>query len=875
MTQAPTKLQALDELRKGKQWVCFDKSKVPINPFTLRNAMSNKPGTWETYDVAETAYKADKERFLTTGRMFLKEQKITGIDLDKCIDEHGKLSLFGEDIVSRLNSYTEYSPSGRGLHIWVHGNIPKALAPSKYDGTNRVEMYDCERGFTVTGNHYKGTPTTIEDREEILLTIHSEITDRRQEAKAKQEKPRAAPLPKITQTHGDTFYGLKALKDECAILASTSEGGRNVQLNRSAYSLGQLVAGHELSRSTVERELSDAAARVGLDDSEIGSTLRSGIDAGMQSPRSAPAPQPQTATNGNGNALHDNLTARGEDTSPFYLTDLGNAERFKAKHGHKVRWCETWNKWAVFNGKCWEIDRSGQVDQLAKTTVRAIYQEATPEENNEQRKKIAKHAVASESSRAIRAMLDRAKSELPIIPEEFNRHLHLINCNNGTLDLKTGELRPHDAKDFLTRCIKINYNPLVPCNEWEQFLCTIFAGDCDLITFIHQALGMSLSGDTSEQCLFICHGNGSNGKTTMLEAVRNIMAGYGLAANIETFQVRKYEAVRNDIAEMYGARLVTASENTMGSRLNEAFIKKATGKEPLRARRLHENEFEFMPEFTLWLAVNHKPVVKDTTKGMWRRVHFIPFNVTFEEHQIDKRFVEKLLSNEIEGIFAWLVQGCIAWYAQGRLNVPKAVNEATQAYKAEMDTTANFLANECVFGEDERASTKELLERYEAWCVENGEHFHAKDLKRALNERRLHSKRGTGGAYVYHGVRLLATDETVNVSEGSERSEPKNSNISRDTTTLPKPSDFSSLPSLPSLPEHKNGKNGEGAFTKGKRDERGFLIICTIEGCIQRNTNGGNNMCEEHWQAYKQLMLIRAKSQSADINEVEKDQLTD
>ena len=211
---------------------------------------------------------------------------------------------------------------------------------------------------------------------------------------------------------------------------------------------------------------------------------------------------------------------------------------------------------------------------------------------------------------------------------------------------------------------------------------------------------MSLSGDTSEQCLFICHGNGSNGKTTMLEAVRIIMAGYGLAANIETFQVRKYETVRNDIAEMYGARLVTASENTMGSRLNEAFIKKATGKEPLRARRLHENEFEFMPEFTLWLAVNHKPVVKDTTKGMWRRVHFIPFNVTFEEHQIDKHFVEKLLSNESEGIFAWLLQGCIAWYTQGRLNVPKAVNEATQAYKAEMDTIANFLDNECLLCKD-------------------------------------------------------------------------------------------------------------------------------------------------------------------------------
>ena len=189
MMQVPTKIQALDELRQGKQWVCFDKSKVPINPITLRNAQSNNPSTWGTYVDAERAYNAKRERFLTIGRMFLKEQKITGIDLDKCIDEQGNLSPFGEDIVRRLNSYTEYSPSSRGLHIWVHGNIPQTLASSKYDDTNRIEMYDSKRGFTVTGNHYKGTTTTIENREEILLTTYYEITARRQGAKAKQEKP--------------------------------------------------------------------------------------------------------------------------------------------------------------------------------------------------------------------------------------------------------------------------------------------------------------------------------------------------------------------------------------------------------------------------------------------------------------------------------------------------------------------------------------------------------------------------------------------------------------------------------------------------------------------------------------------------------------
>jgi putative DNA primase/helicase len=842
MTTTPTKIQALDELRPGRQWVCFNQDKEPHNPLTcslVQGKLIEGSPEWASYEEAVKAWKANIGLFTGIGREFVKSQKITGIDLDHCIDEQGNLSPFAEDIVRRLNSYTEYSPSLRGLHIWVHGSIDKNLpADVEADGVNRLEMYDCKRYFTITGKHLEGTPTTIEDRYDELLAIHREHCATRQTAKAKREKPRSnASRQDFTQANGDTRYGLGALAKERVTLATTGEGGRNEQLNNSAFAMGQLIGGHELSRYTVERELSDAAAQAGLDEREIEGTLRSGIQAGMKSPRSAPTPQLQTATNGNGSTVSQNeQIATSQEQVSFNLTDLGNAERFKAKYGHKVRWCETWNKWVVFNDKCWEIDRSGRVDQLGKATVRAIYKEAAAEEDDDKRKKIVKHAAASESNRAVRAMLDRAKSELPITPEEFNTHLHLINCNNGTLDLRTGGLRQHNALDFLTRCIKLNYNPLAPCDQWKHFLNTIFAGDADLIKFIHQALGMSLSGDTSEQCLFICHGNGSNGKTTMLEAVRIIMAGYGLAANIESFQVRKNETVRNDIAELYGARLVTASENTIGSRLNEAFIKKATGKEPLRARRLHENEFEFMPELTLWLAVNHKPVVKDTTKGMWRRVHFIPFQVTFEEHQIDKHFVEKLLTHESEGIFAWLVQGCIAWYTAGRLNVPKAVKDATQAYKAEMDTTSNFLANECQFAEDERATTKELLERYESWCEENGEHYHAKDLKRALNERGLHSRRGTGGSYVYHGVRVLATDEIVNVSEGSEGSELKNSINTRDTTTLPKNLDFTSLPSLPSPSEHKNSKNSDGTFT-----------FCQVDECTALNGTVHNGLCKKHW----------------------------
>ena len=544
-------------------------------------------------------------------------------------------------------------------------------------------------------------------------------------------------------------------------------------------------------------------------------------DSWQRRPYNAPTPITETITplrivplqhtsdGDNGHVVLDlapvQLTQNG-----FNLTDLGNAERFAARYNNRVRWCETWNSWYVFNDRYWEKDIYGKVDQLAKATVRAIYKEASAEEDDAKRKQIVKHAMSSESSRAVRAMLDRAKSELPSTTSEYNTHIYLLNCKNGTLDLRTGELRPHNPHDLLTYCIKVNYNPLATCVKWEAFMGSIQQNNEGMITFLQQALGMSLCGDVSEQCLFMCHGLGSNGKTTMLEVVRTIMDDYGCAANIETFQMKQHEGINNDVAELYGTRFVNASETKVGSRLNEALVKKVTGKEPLRARRLHENEFQFMPEFTLWLSVNHKPVIKDDSKGMWRRVRFVPFLVTFEEKDLNPHLTEDLLE-ESEGILTWLVRGCLAWTRKGRLTIPDEVKAATEEYRVEMDVVTNFFADECIAtNSDAKVGTKQLLERFEHWCDEKSEKYDAKQLKKVLHDRGFKSERSTGGRYVWHGIGLLdhtdfatdfATDfEKVKVSEGSEGSELKNEVNTRSKNTSQKIGNFSSLPSLPSLP---------------------------------------------------------------------------
>jgi putative DNA primase/helicase len=444
----------------------------------------------------------------------------------------------------------------------------------------------------------------------------------------------------------------------------------------------------------------------------------------------------------------------------FNLTDLGNGERFAQRYQEKVCWCHTWKQWLIYNGAYWEKDEHSRIGKLAKDVVRAIYAEAGTMNEKENRTKVASHAIRSESNGAISAMLDRAKSELGVSPAQFNTQLHLLNCRNGTVNLETGELLPHNPADFITRCVDASYKPDADCPRWEKFIDTIFDHDAAMVAFIQQALGMSLSGSIQEQVFFLCHGVGSNGKTTMLEVARRILWLYAKQANIETFMVRKQEGISNDRAELYGARLVNASEMKLGSRLNEALIKKVTGGEPERARFLNSNEFEYMPEYTLWLAVNHVPEIKDTTNSIWRRVMYIPFTVVFEENhtdpekRIDPTLLQKLME-EKDGIFTWMVQGHMAWKKAGRLVAPQAVIDATSDYRAEMDTIGIFLQECCTTGKNLKVQAKYVYDAYKDWCVANGnEPVSLTEFGKSITEHG-YIKKKADGKVQYQGITLV------------------------------------------------------------------------------------------------------------------------
>lgn len=413
-----------------------------------------------------------------------------------------------------------------------------------------------------------------------------------------------------------------------------------------------------------------------------------------------------------------------ETIARFNLTDLGNAKRLIAKHGDKIRYCFAWKKWLVWDSKTWHIDNNGQILRLAKDTVKNIYVETVYSADSEGREKVAKWGVKSEDEKRIRSMVSLAQSEecVPISPCELDTDPYLLNCLNGTIDLRIGKLLQHDSKNFITKIIPVEYHPEATCPRWIEFLETIFNWNYDLIRFVQRAVGYSLTGDCSEQCLFLLHGTGCNGKSTLLSCLSMLLGDYSQSADFETFLIRKNETIRNDLARMTGRRFISAIESEGERRLAEVLVKQLTGGDTITARFLFGEFFEFKPTFKIWLAANHKPNIRGTDYAIWRRIRLIPFNITIPEEKRDSKLSEKL-RDELPGILGWVVRGCLEWQRNG-LQIPEEVKGATNEYKNEMDGIGIFLNECCVISNDTAVKTQSssIYDAYRNWCDKNGEY---------------------------------------------------------------------------------------------------------------------------------------------------------
>src|SRR6266566_3023228 len=754
------------EDRIDKQTGKVKLTKVPYIGYDLVKASTTRSVTWWTFKdcmqrlptaLACWQYElGDAYRGGGIGFVFSENDPYAGIDLDNCRDPAtGTIEAWAQTIIDALASYTEVSVSGTGVHIWVQGTVPK--------GRNKkgpIEMYDHGRFFTMTGWHLNGTPTLIHERQDALETLHTKVFGGAHTAPSTQKTQRA--VPPLTHTDAELLNKAKEAGNGAKferLFAGDSSGYATP--SEADLALCDMLAFWTQDPAQLDRLFRQSDLMREKWDAKRGAQTYGAmtITKALAQPRAQYSGDLRQRRNGHPTAAADahELPHEGQpppadparpsvaSTDPkLPWSDYTNALALVREHGADLRYCFLWKAWLVWVVTHWEKDTSGTVMRLAKQTIKKLARQVEHLDEDAEIKALMAHIKSSLSTFKLRAMMESAQSELPlpVQPEDLDADAWLLNCQNGTFDLHTGTLRPHDRGDLLTKCLPIPYDANKTCPTWEQFLWRIMGGsqgddnpdmsagelenrrNADaragrLITFLQRAIGYSLTGDTREQCLFLLHGSGSNGKSTFLETLQALLGDYAQSTPSASLLAKKEEdPIRNDLARFRGARLITAVEIGEGKRLNEELVKRLTGQDTVTARFLYAEFFDFQATHKLFIACNHLPQIRGQDHAIWRRIRRIPFTVTIPEDKQDKDLPAKLRA-ELPGILRWAVQGCLDWQRDG-LGTPEEGRAATEEYKASMDVLGQFIAECCAELADARCKASDLYEAYKKWCTNGG-----------------------------------------------------------------------------------------------------------------------------------------------------------
>jgi putative DNA primase/helicase len=345
--------------------------------------------------------------------------------------------------------------------------------------------------------------------------------------------------------------------------------------------------------------------------------------------------------------------------------------------------------------------------------------------------------------------LARSEPGIPVTPDQLDGDPWVLNLYNGTLDLKSGELREHRREDLITKIAPVEYDPKAEAPTWEKTLQRVLPSEA-LRKFFKRLAGYCLTGDTSELTLCLLYGTGANGKSTVVNALLDVLGDFGKQAAPDLL-LAKHGSHPTELADLLGARLVASVEVDEGRRLAEGLVKQLTGGDKVKARRMREDFWEFSPTHKLFMSVNHKPLVRGTDWAIWRRIRMIPFTETIPPEEQDKQLPKKLRA-ELPGILRWAVEGCLMWQREG-LGEPDEVKAATEAYRAQMDLLASWIEERCIVHSDAWVPFKDLYTDYSEWCVESGEKPETKrSFGNRLKERGFEPDRGTGNIPIRRGI---------------------------------------------------------------------------------------------------------------------------
>lgn len=720
------------ELKGYKNWVCWQAypdpkshsgiSKKPINPRTGGFAMPNNSDTWSDFETAVR----ESAKYSGIGFMF-SNSPFFGVDLDDMPNDiqdyqNGGADNIISEFVNTLQSYTEFSQSKTGVHIICKGTLPEGRRKAKND-SGGFEMYENGRFFVVTGN-YCSEYGYINDCTESVKPLHSKYL-----GKAAEPKP-----------NKNITVNLNSVDDIVRAACSAKNGSLFKALYSGDFSAYSSQSEADMAFCNMlafwcgcDAEKMDAIFRQsGLmrdkwDRKQSGTTygvitLQKAI-SGCSQTYNPKKQNDYSISIGNGKVIQ---TVDEEKMRAYTFDDMGNAERFVDLFGENVRYCYTEKKWYFYNSMRWSVDNLGVILRMADKCVEAmkaeakLYLQADEESGGDMAKAFEKHMKSSRSNKSKKAMLNEIEHHLPILPIQMDRYKMALNTPSGIINLKNGDVKAHNPEYYFTKITSVDCAEAADCPRWLAFLDDIFAGDKDLIRYIQKAVGYSLTGSTAEQCAFFLYGTGRNGKSTFIDVIRDVFGDYAANIQPETIMVKSSQsnAINSDIARLKGARLVTSVEPNEGVRLNEGLLKQLTGDDTVTARKLYSEEFEFKPEFKLWMATNHKPIIRGTDTGIWRRIHMIPFNVQIPEDKVDKNLTHKLKA-EMTAIFKWCIDGCLMWQREG-LQMPAAVLKSVREYRREMDVISAFIEDKCTLEGTVQASM--LYAAYVSWADSNNEY---------------------------------------------------------------------------------------------------------------------------------------------------------
>jgi len=490
------------------------------------------------------------------------------------------------------------------------------------------------------------------------------------------------------------------------------------------------------------------------------------------------------------------------DDSAAPETEFALAEELIRRHGQDLRYCGQLKAWFVWDGIRWAEDVTGQAQERSKATSKAIYHEALSEHialtekvkggDDEVKKKFEKQiatvkdrlawARKSQTRDKVAACLAIASTApgIAIRTADLDRDPWLLNCNNGTIDLRTGQLRDHNRNDLITKLAPADFDQNAKAPTFEKFLADVFPatgdaaevpGNEQLIGFVQRALGYAITGTVTEHVLLVFHGVGSNGKTCLLEAILFALGDYGMSAAPTLLMAKQHQDHPTELADLFGRRLVVTSETKAGGYLDEALVKWLTGGDTIRARRMKENFWEFKPTHQVILSTNHRPKLHNPNDdAMKRRLRLVPFAVKFwnpaepaepgeerpENRKRDPKLLERLKA-EASGIVAWLVRGSLSWQEIG-LGAVGEVTAATREYFDSEDVIADFLAERCKLHPDCKAKASSLYAAFSEWGKASGEYVvNSREFGRRLGLR-AGVERYTNNGTWYRGVGLLEAD---------------------------------------------------------------------------------------------------------------------